>query len=210
MNEKYETWEDAMTDELEYVWNGPFKPNDLTLQEMYDDEQYGNLASWAIGLLHLHGIRFQDERELLIRKQRDYGNQNILRFGEQGVLVRLWDKVSRYQNITGKTTEFEPVQDTLQDIVGYVVILFMVWEDTFALPLSNNFEKPATGWGDDDFIDWTDLFQDPPIQPATWPPPNGPWDNAYRMLNVGSNEDGHNVFRLMPYEGTVQAESTRP
>lgn len=36
-------------------------------------------------------------RELMIRKQRDYGSDNISAWGELGVAVRLTDKVARPQ-----------------------------------------------------------------------------------------------------------------
>ena len=34
-----------------------------------------------------------DLAELIAAKQNDYGKDNILGFGEQGLVVRLWDKL---------------------------------------------------------------------------------------------------------------------
>ena len=31
----------------------------------------------------------------VIEKQKDYGQDNILAFGDKGIVVRLWDKASR-------------------------------------------------------------------------------------------------------------------
>lgn len=73
----------------------------------------------------------------LIRKQRDYGHENIARFGRQGLMVRLHDKVARLENLlaSGRHPENESIEDTLLDIVGYSAI-GMMWENgIFLLPL---------------------------------------------------------------------------
>lgn len=74
--------------------------------------------------------------ELLASKQHDYGSKNILKFGERGILVRLWDKISRYDNLSKRYTAYnESVRDTLSDMIGYVVLLYMVRAGVFTLPL---------------------------------------------------------------------------
>ena len=40
--------------------------------------------------------------EIVISKQHDYGHDNILAFKEQGLVVRLWDKVARLKNLLWK------------------------------------------------------------------------------------------------------------
>ena len=75
---------------------------------------------------------------LLIKKQQDYGKENIGRFGRQGLLVRVNDKVARLENLlaTGKQPTNESIQDTVLDIVGYSII-GIVWESQqFYLPLA--------------------------------------------------------------------------
>ena len=37
--------------------------------------------------------------EVVIAKQHDYGHDNIMAFKEQGLAVRLWDKVARLKNL---------------------------------------------------------------------------------------------------------------
>ncbi len=73
----------------------------------------------------------------LIRKQKDYGPENIRRFGRQGILVRMHDKVARLENLasTGRVPSNESVEDTYLDIVGYSAIGIMWEEGTFLLPL---------------------------------------------------------------------------
>lgn len=76
--------------------------------------------------------------DLLIRKQRDYGHQNILQGGLFGVAIRLSDKIERYANLMNQDTpENESVHDTLADMVGYVVIAHMLIEGSFTLELSS-------------------------------------------------------------------------
>ena len=78
-----------------------------------------------------------DIHALLIKKQRDYGHENILRFGRDGLLIRVHDKVARLENLTatGATPENDALTDTLADIIGYAAIGVMVATETFALPL---------------------------------------------------------------------------
>lgn len=72
----------------------------------------------------------------LVAKQRDYGPNNILRFGYQGLRVRTWDKIARLQNLEGDSdAENEPAVDSVMDIVGYCLIGIMLVRGTFELPL---------------------------------------------------------------------------
>ena len=75
--------------------------------------------------------------DTLIRKQRDYGPENIRRFGRQGLLVRVHDKVARLENLTNnqRTPNNESIRDTYLDIVGYSAIGIMWETGTFLLPL---------------------------------------------------------------------------
>lgn len=73
----------------------------------------------------------------LIRKQRDYGHENIRRFGRQGLLVRCHDKVARLENLlrSDATPSNESIEDTLLDVVGYSAIGIMWERDEFLLDL---------------------------------------------------------------------------
>ena len=49
--------------------------------------------------------------DIVIKKQHDYGHENILAFGEFGVLVRTNDKLARLKNLIGKEGITEPRVD---------------------------------------------------------------------------------------------------
>ena len=75
----------------------------------------------------------------LIRKQRDYGHHNIAKYGRQGLIIRVHDKLARLENLTKSGTiasaQNEPISDTVLDIAGYSAI-GMMWEhELFLLPL---------------------------------------------------------------------------
>ena len=77
----------------------------------------------------------------LVRKQRDYGPENIRRFGRQGLMVRMHDKVARLENLLsvdgGGKPQNESIRDNLLDVVGYSTIGIM-WESMqFLLPLKS-------------------------------------------------------------------------
>ncbi len=75
---------------------------------------------------------------LLIRKQADYGHDNISRFGRIGLMVRMHDKVARLENLRRDSVDApnnESIEDNLLDLIGYSTIGKM-WEDrTFMIPL---------------------------------------------------------------------------
>ena len=71
--------------------------------------------------------------EVVIAKQHDYGHDNILVFKEQGLVVRLWDKISRLKNLVWNSNnpKNESIEDTFTDIAGYAIIGLMLAEGTF-------------------------------------------------------------------------------
>lgn len=70
---------------------------------------------------------------LMLKKRADYGIQNILVFGELGVLVRSWDKLSRLKNLMGRQGQVpdESIQDTWVDLFNYALIAIMLIEGTY-------------------------------------------------------------------------------
>lgn len=85
--------------------------------------------------------------ELVIRKQKDYGPKNILNSvvqPELAIAVRLNDKLARLANLiqSGKTPENESLQDTADDIIGYGLVLKMVLNGEFTLPMEQDQEIP--------------------------------------------------------------------
>jgi len=74
--------------------------------------------------------------ELLIKKQHDYGKQNILDFGEYGILVRSNDKFARLKNLYNnkKSPQNESIRDNWLDIAGYAILALMLIDKEFGLP----------------------------------------------------------------------------
>ena len=81
------------------------------------------------------GSRFtrEDLTSTLVRKQRDYGHHNILRFGTYGVIVRCHDKIARLEHLkaTGQDPQNESVRDNVMDVSGYAAIGIMLETGTF-------------------------------------------------------------------------------
>lgn len=69
--------------------------------------------------------------EILLKKNQDYGGASF-DLGLNGNMVHLWDKVSRLRSLIGcdkKEPNFESVEDTLKDIIGYAVIGLHILDD---------------------------------------------------------------------------------
>ena len=73
--------------------------------------------------------------DLIAKKQADYGHENILAFGELGVLVRANDKMARLRNLQGKEGITEPRLDAWRDLAGYGIIALMLDRGWFSLEL---------------------------------------------------------------------------
>jgi hypothetical protein len=77
----------------------------------------------------------QNVLDTVIRKQCDYGHQNISRFGRFGLLVRMHDKVARLENLmmSGHTPNHESIEDNILDVIGYSIVGVMWEENSFML-----------------------------------------------------------------------------
>lgn len=69
---------------------------------------------------------FNGMSELLVKKNKDYKGASF-DLGLNGNMVHLWDKISRYRHMVeikarGEKPNFEGIEDTLKDIIGYAVI----------------------------------------------------------------------------------------
>jgi hypothetical protein len=104
---------------------------------------------------------FTKARLLIASKNKDYAEANdpfknfraVESMGvtlEQGILVRLSDKMSRLQNLIGRNQEVavtdERVEDTILDMINYlnIILTYLQWEEKkqaqiLSLPLE---EKP--------------------------------------------------------------------
>ena len=72
--------------------------------------------------------------DLLIEKNKNYGERNIMVLGERGVLVRASDKVARLTQLVWNKeqgTADETVDDTWRDLAGYAIIGLMVHRGVF-------------------------------------------------------------------------------
>lgn len=73
------------------------------------------------------------------RKNNDYGNSfedSLNKFGVIAAVVRLQDKVSRYESLTKKgnkqLVEDEKVEDTLLDLINYCIMTVMYYEGLYS------------------------------------------------------------------------------
>lgn len=75
---------------------------------------------------------------IVCKKQADYGPENIAKFGRDGILVRLHDKIARLENLTksGHSPNNESIKDNFLDVVGYCVVAALWESGDFLLPLT--------------------------------------------------------------------------
>jgi len=99
-----------------------------------DWEWLGALALRALHPCHLADWELPEIADMLEEKRSAYGPKNLLRHGIVGVTVRVWDKLSRFENLHFKGHPYydERIEDTLRDIVGYCVAALMLDEGTWA------------------------------------------------------------------------------
>lgn len=133
---------------LEYMISeteGLSKPLTSDIINRIDDNPiFFDIAGYAIHIIdstnNYPHIDWHYISSILINKQKDYGPENIMKFGVTGILVRLFDKVARLNNLLLKTqgnvkkaidsnsVNGESLIDTLIDIVGYCTIALMILE----------------------------------------------------------------------------------
>lgn len=153
------TWNDAAARVVKIIFlifNAEYLSAQITLQDtrnMYDDAwstmmtgccnseaAFYNLGAAAVRAASVAGVDINQENliETLIRKQRDYGHQNIARFGRDGIMVRLHDKIARLENLTakGEPPMNESFSDNYLDVIGYCTVGAMWESGEFMLPLT--------------------------------------------------------------------------
>ena len=111
--------------------------------------EIGMLALKASTRTGLVGHDLNEVVKTVISKQHDYGHQNILAYGMDGVCVRLSDKWARIQNLEkkGVDAQNESLLDSYLDLVGYCIIAIMLCEGTFELPLEEDLPKTTPEHG---------------------------------------------------------------
>jgi hypothetical protein len=81
---------------------------------------------------------------VVARKQRDYGPNNISKFGVFGLVVRVHDKIARLENLLSpkrngvNSVKGETVFDTLLDIIGYSTVAIMWINSWFLLEMESD------------------------------------------------------------------------
>ena len=74
--------------------------------------------------------------DIMYKKNRDYGD-NISQHGEEGVIIRLYDKMCRLDNLYHKGTAEvvdESLEDTILDMRNYLTILILLRRNEWGLP----------------------------------------------------------------------------
>lgn len=72
-----------------------------------------------------------DVTAILLKKNQDYGGASF-DLGLNGNMVHLWDKVNRFRSLLSKDSKnpnFESIEDTLKDIIGYAIIGLHILDD---------------------------------------------------------------------------------
>jgi len=78
-------------------------------------------------------------KTVLIKKNEDYGNASLSTGDDTwnliGNQIRLYDKVNRYKSLLnnslkGKETNFEGIEDTIMDIIGYGFLGKMIYNQS--------------------------------------------------------------------------------
>lgn len=73
--------------------------------------------------------KIMKEMDVLIRRKNQmYGDGNIDVIGQEGIIIRLKEKLERLKHLisTDQDPEEEPTEDTWKDIIGYGIIGLMV------------------------------------------------------------------------------------
>jgi hypothetical protein len=107
------------------------------LDQVVDAWARTGYAAYAYARNTGHSFSWDELTSTLVRKQRDYGHQNIARFGLLGLVVRCHDKIARLENLITKDLKpgNESMKDNLLDVAGYAAIGIMWAAETFLLEL---------------------------------------------------------------------------
>ena len=122
-----------------------------------DAFDWATLATGTSGWVEIEKAwlrKAQELYEIFCSKQSDYGPTNIGVGGEQGITIRLGDKISRLFELLGLTSREntgkpanEAIRDTWADIGDYGIIGMMVHDGDWPLV------EPNTVWGKEAMVD---------------------------------------------------------
>jgi hypothetical protein len=156
-----DTWEQSALQWVTHIASLADEPQEINteLLEVLVDKAWAHVPDWkdspsvtfwismACAAVREMRLRSQwDSGEMvstLVRKQLAYGHGNINKFGVSAIIVRLSDKVQRLKNLQQKqeSPDWEPLVDTMLDIVGYCVIGLMYDDETFQLEVGDEYVK---------------------------------------------------------------------
>ncbi len=100
------------------------------------------LDEWLADPVNQHDAIASIE-DVLRRKHHDYGEDNLLEFGELGILVRCTDKLARLKNLLTKPAEIadETKFDTWRDLAGYALQAMIMIQHEWGEEDTKNTEK---------------------------------------------------------------------
>lgn len=118
--------------------------------QFWEDHPHRSMESAAINLgaitMAVANGKFRDAWPapedivgLLCRKQHDYGQENVSRFGVNGLMVRTHDKIARIENLEARSHAGplnETILDNYLDLIGYCAIMAMWESGEFLNPLT--------------------------------------------------------------------------
>ncbi len=75
--------------------------------------------------------KIMDECLILSKKKnQDYWNNVLLKFGEMGLLIRMNDKIERLNNLINYKQQLsvsdEKIEDTIKDLINYSIYLLII------------------------------------------------------------------------------------
>lgn len=66
-------------------------------------------------------------------KNKDYGSNSLIKYGELGMLIRISDKIDRLDNLVfhkkNISVSNEKIEDTLKDVINYATYIIMLQRD---------------------------------------------------------------------------------
>lgn len=125
-------FEELLKDINDEFWGKFKKPEDI--KDFSDDLFFEKIAQIALNAAEKFTGKevkeIADEcYQLGLRKNKDYGADNILKFGTMGIIVRIGDKINRLNNLVkngSASVADEKLADTLEDIFNYAVYGLML------------------------------------------------------------------------------------
>ncbi len=127
-----------MRDVYDIIFSNFFQKPDAAAGAELSFINLGAIA-WASAKKELGAFYDADEVTAVIcKKQADYGPENIAKFGRDGILVRMHDKLARLENLTksGHSPNNESIQDNYLDVIGYAAVAALWESGEFLLPLT--------------------------------------------------------------------------